>query len=706
MELVVVVGFGNFDHKLVELGDGPAVQREHLLGLDQIVRVKAVEIAQAVPGGIAELQIVLTQLLEDFPGAAHVHMIVGGTGPEADHVRAELIDDVRRINAIAQGLVHGLTLAVNSPAMGQTLFIGSAFAQCADSNQQRGLEPAAILVAALHVHVRRPEALVALHGGVMGGAGIKPAVQRVGLLGEVDSAAVGALERLGQNILRLQLKPGVAAPLLEKGGHGFDGLLGADGLVAVLAVEHGDGQAPAALTGDAPVIALTDHGAHAVLAPGRQPAHVLTGLYGGLLKGVHGAEPLGSGAEDDGALAAPAVGVAVDDLLGGKEGAALFHVLKNDRVGLVCAHAGVFAGIVGVAALIIHGDDHVHAVAQAGEVVVGTETGSGMDTASAGIHGDVIRKEQAGGLIKEGMLCQHVFVKAAGMRLKDLIAVKSADTHDLPGQGLGHDVHFAVGGFHDGIGLVRMQGNGQVSRKGPDRSGPDDEVQAAQIQVGKLAQIVAHGEFNINGGTGIVLIFDLGLGQRRLVLGAPVHRLQALVNVPVLVHFAENTDFVRLKAFIHGLIGVLPVADNAKALEAVHLALDVLFCVVLAGGAKISHGHGLVVKLLLFYNGALYGHAVVIPAGDIRGVVPSHGIGTDNKVFNRFIEGMAHMNVAVGKGRAVMKGKAGLALIFFQQLIVDIHLFPVLKHFRLTLGQAGPHRELGLRQVQGGVEIL
>ncbi len=38
---------------------------------------------------------------------------------------------------------------------------------------------------------------------------------------------------------------------------------------------------------------------------------------------------------------------------------------------------------------------------------------------------------------------------------------------------------------------------------------------------------------------GVVLVFDLGLGQRGAVLDAPVHRLEALVDVAVVQELDE-----------------------------------------------------------------------------------------------------------------------------------------------------------------------
>ena len=184
MELVVVVGGKALSDQLVELGHRPAVQLQHLLRGHQVIGVKAVQVAQAVPGGIAELQIVLAELLKDVVRTAHVHMVVGRTRPQPEQVGTILLKDLRGVYAVAQGLVHSLALAVHGPAVGDALLEGSPLAQRAHGGEQGGLEPAAVLVQTLHIHVGGPEILVLLHGGEVGGAGVEPAVQGVLLLGE------------------------------------------------------------------------------------------------------------------------------------------------------------------------------------------------------------------------------------------------------------------------------------------------------------------------------------------------------------------------------------------------------------------------------------------------------------------------------------------------------------------------------------------
>ena len=395
----------------------------------------------------------------------------------------------------------------------------------------------------------------------------------------------------------------------------------------------------------------------------------------------------------------------MDDVLAGEEGAALLHVGQDDGIGLLGLHAGVLARIVGVAAPVVHGHHHLHAVAAAGLIVVGTEAGGRVDAAGTGVHGDVVGQQQAGGLVQEGVLGQHVLEEGAGVSLGDLPGVKAAHLHDLFHQGLGHDVDFAVGGLHQGVALVGVQSNGQVAGQSPDGGGPDDEVELAVVVGGQLALVVLHLELHVHGGTGIVLVLDLGLGQGGLVVGTPVHGLEALVDVALLVHGAKDLHLLGLKAGVHGLVGVLPVGQHADALEALHLDVDVLLGVVVAGGAELGDAHLLAVELLLLDDGALDGHAVVIPAGDVGGVVATHGVHTGDEVLQGLVQGVAHVQVAVGEGRAVVEGEEGLALVLLQHLVVQVHVVPALEHVGLPLGQTGSHGEVGLGEIDGLVVV-
>ena len=304
------------------------------------------------------------------------------------------------------------------------------------------------------------------------------------------------------------------------------------------------------------------------------------------------------------------------------------------------------------------------------------------------------------------MVGQHVLKEGAGVGGQDLVGVKAPHLHHLLGEGLGHDIDLPVGGLDQGIGLVGVQSDGQVAGEGPDGGGPDDKEDLALVKLPQLPLVVVEGELHEGGGAGVVLVLDLGLGQGGLVVGAPVDGLEALVDVPPLIHGPKDLHLFRLEGGIHGEVGVVPVSQGAQALEALALHVHIVLGKLVAGGAELGDGHGLPVELVLLDDGRLDGHAVVIPPGNVGGVVPTHGIGPDDDVLDGLVQGVAHMQVAVGEGRAVVEGEPGLALVLFQQLPVDVQLLPPVEHFRFPLGQARPHGKVGLGQVDGCIVIL
>jgi len=91
---------------------------------------------------------------------------------------------------------------------------------------------------------------------------------------------------------------------------------------------------------------------------------------------------------------------------------------------------------------------------------------------------------------------------------------------------------------------------------------------------------------------------------------------------------------------------------------------------------------------------------VVIPAGNIGGVVAAHGVASGDEVLYRFVESVSHVDRAVTERRAVMEIEAGMSLVFLEHLVVDVDLLPVLEHIGLTHGQTRAHGEAALGHVQ------
>ena len=75
-----------------------------------IVGVEAVQIAENIAAGVADLQIGVAQLLQDGLGQAHILRVVCGGDPQAQDVRAVVLDGVLGADGVAQGLVHDLAL--------------------------------------------------------------------------------------------------------------------------------------------------------------------------------------------------------------------------------------------------------------------------------------------------------------------------------------------------------------------------------------------------------------------------------------------------------------------------------------------------------------------------------------------------------------------------------------------------------------------
>ena len=75
--------------------------------------------------------------------------------PEPDDFRAELLDDFLGLDGVAERLVHGPALAIERPAVERAGSVRRAALE-PDADQQRAVEPAAILVAAFQVHVGGP----------------------------------------------------------------------------------------------------------------------------------------------------------------------------------------------------------------------------------------------------------------------------------------------------------------------------------------------------------------------------------------------------------------------------------------------------------------------------------------------------------------------------------------------------------------------
>ncbi len=154
MELISVIARNHTGNQLIKLHQRPLVKLLELLIRQQLRGIKAVQVAENIARRIADFQIVLGQVLEHFLGNTHILPVIGRGHPQTQNIRAIILQNLLRADAVAQRLGHLLPLFIHNHAVCDNRLIRR---NALDRNrgQHRRLEPAAVLVVAFQVNVRR-----------------------------------------------------------------------------------------------------------------------------------------------------------------------------------------------------------------------------------------------------------------------------------------------------------------------------------------------------------------------------------------------------------------------------------------------------------------------------------------------------------------------------------------------------------------------
>ena len=538
----------------------------------------------------------------------------------------------------------------------------------------------------------------------IGRAGIEPDVHDVGLLGELLAAAVFALGALGQDVLRVGGVPGVRTPVrAKKLRDGGDARLVDMVFAAFFAVEDRDRNTPGALARDAPVAAVADHVDHAAAAPLGDEVDLFDLLHRLLLDVVDRAEPLLGGAVDDRLLAAPAVRVLVDDLLHREEVAGGFQLLGDRLVGGVGRKARELARELGQLAELIdrHDDFDLGIVLRADVEVLDAVAGRRVDAACAALERDVVAKDDRRLPVEEGMLVGDILEFLAQADAENLVILDLGRLHRRLDQLLGHDVIFPAR-LHDAVLKRRADADGHVAGQRPGGRGPDDDIGLGEILRAEAREhallVVDDIEFHIDRTAGVLLVFDLRLGERRFALRAPVDRLEALIDIALVGHRAEDLDLARLVFGLQRQVGVVVVREGAQALEFLLLVLDETQREIAAHLPKFDRGD-VARNAQLLNRLELDGQAVGVPAGGVGGLVSGQVFLANDDVLEHLVERGPEVDVRVRIRRAVVEHIERLALVLFDHLVVKALTIPFFDHAGLLLRQPGPHREVGLGKV-------
>ena len=215
-------------------------------------------------------------------------------------------------------------------------------------------------------------------------------------------------------------------------------------------------------------------------------------------------------------------------------------------------------------------------------------------------------------------------------------------------------------------------------------------------------------ERHVDLGRDDILILDLGLGQRGLFDRAPHHRLGPAIELAGGGELQEFGDDRRLALGLHGEVGVVPIGHHAQPLELLALHIDPVLGVGAAFGAEFEERDLVLVLLglaILFLDLPFDRQAVAIPARNVGRVAAQEVLGAADHVLDRVVQRVADVHVAVRVRGPVMVHEGLTPPAGIAQLLVQFLGFPARGNNRLLLGEAGLHRELGLRQ-EDGVSVV
>ena len=178
---------------------------------------------------------------------------------------------------------------------------------------------------------------------------------------------------------------------------------------------------------------------------------------------------------------------------------------------------------------------------------------------------------------------------------------------------------------------------------------------------------------------------------------APEHGALGAVDEALLHELREGAHDVGLVAGGEREIRILPIAEDAEALEGLALDVDELAGVGLGTRAHLRRGE--VLGFLDHFE--LDGQTVAVPAGDEGRMEAGHRLRFHDEVLQHLVQRGAHVHIAIREGRAVMQDELRLAGHLLHDALVKAGCLPLREALRLAGHEIGFHGKVGLRGADG-----
>ena len=204
-----------------------------------------------------------------------------------------------------------------------------------------------------------------------------------------------------------------------------------------------------------------------------------------------------------------------------------------------------------------------------------------------------------------------------------------------------------------------------------------------------VALLTDNGVLDVPEVSGLILVFDLGVGKGGQTTGAPVDDAVAAVDKALVVKVYEYLADRLGAALVHSKSLSRPIAGRAKLLE---LACDSRLVGVLPApnslkellAAEIVTGKTLVNAESLL-NLDLCRDSRVVCAGDPKGVEALHSLVADENVLQGLVKRVTHVKLSRDVGRGNDYGKGGIVVILVGReisLFTPLGVYSVLKFLR------------------------
>ena len=128
-------------------------------------------------------------------------------------------------------------------------------------------------------------------------------------------------------------------------------------------------------------------------------------------------------------------------------------------------------------------------------------------------------------------------------------------------------------------------------------------------------------KLDVDGRRRVILVLDLGLGQRRPAVDAPVDRLLALVDEAVFDELPQRPCDVRLVPIVHRHVRPVPLAEDHEALELLRHDADEALRVGAAGATDVGARHLALLRSELAIDTQLDRESVAVVSRHERRVV-------------------------------------------------------------------------------------